>query len=190
MTTAHRLSRRDARRIAIRAQLLDESRPTDMMKTIRHLTMVQLDGTSAVAPSADLVLWSRLGSSYSPAALRAALEKHTVVDLRGKDFKACGRQYMDETRAFRVTGRPFFTDKLPNNFSHVGLLHLILPNARVINARRHPFDSLLGGYKQLFGKGQNFTYDMADLSAYYRQYYETMRHFVETGRQYAKLYKA
>lgn len=54
-----------------------------MMKTIRHLTMVQLDGTSAVAPSADLVLWSRLGSSYSPSALRVALEKHTVVDLRG-----------------------------------------------------------------------------------------------------------
>ncbi|MCE9621164.1 MAG: winged helix DNA-binding domain-containing protein [Actinomycetia bacterium] len=54
-----------------------------MMKTIRHLTMVQLDGTSAVAPSADLVLWSRIGSSYSPAALRTALEKHTVIDLRG-----------------------------------------------------------------------------------------------------------
>ena len=101
----------------------------------------------------------------------------SVVDLRGKDLKAYGRQYMDETRPYRVTDRPFFTDKLPNNFSHVGLLHLILPNARIINARRHPFDSCLGGYKQLFGKGQNFTYDMADLSAYYRQYYETMRHW-------------
>jgi len=83
VTTVHRLSRRDARRIAIRAQLLDKSRPTDMLKTIRHLTMVQVDGTSAVAPSADLVLWSRIGSSYSPAALRTALEKHAVVDLRG-----------------------------------------------------------------------------------------------------------
>ncbi len=82
-TTVHRLSRRDARRIAIRAQLLDKARPTDMLATIRHLAAVQLDGTSTVAPSADLVLWSRLGTSYSPAALHAALEKHTVVDLRG-----------------------------------------------------------------------------------------------------------
>lgn len=81
--TVHRLSRRDARRIAIRAQLLDKSRPTDMLQTIRHLTMVQIDGTSTVAPSADLVLWSRMGSSYSPAKLRDAIEKHTLVDLRG-----------------------------------------------------------------------------------------------------------
>ena len=58
-----------------------------------------------------------------------------------------------------------------------GFIHLILPNAKIINARRHPFDSCLGGYKQLFGKGQHFTYDMADLAAYYRQYHETMRHW-------------
>jgi len=100
-----------------------------------------------------------------------------VLDLRGRYLRAYGRQYVEESSTFRSTTLPFFTDKLPNNFSHVGLLHLILPNARIINARRHPFDSCLGGYKQLFGKGQNFTYDMGDLSAYYRQYYETMRHW-------------
>lgn len=83
VSPAHRLSRRDARRIAIRAQLLDKSRPTDMLQTIRHLTMLQLDGTSTVAPSADLMLWSRIGSSYSPSKLREAIEKHTLVDLRG-----------------------------------------------------------------------------------------------------------
>ena len=66
--------------------------------------------------------------------------------------------------AIASTDRPFFTDKLPNNFSHVGLAHLILPNAKIINARRHPLDSCLGGYKQLFGKGQHFTYDMAELA--------------------------
>ena len=132
---------------------------------------------SQVEGTAELPVLMRL--AYSIGRYRPDHKRYpeSVVDLRGKDFKAYGRQYMDETRAFRVTGRPFFTDKLPNNFSHIGLLHLILPNARVINARRHPFDSLLGGYKQLFGKGQNFTYDMADLSAYYRQYYETMRHW-------------
>ncbi len=132
---------------------------------------------SQVEGTAELPVLMRL--AYSIGRYRPDQKRYpeSVADLRGKDFKAYGRQYIEETRAFRVTGRPFFTDKLPNNFSHVGLLHLILPNAKVINARRHPFDSCLGGYKQLFGKGQNFTYDMADLSAYYRQYHETMRHW-------------
>ena len=102
---------------------------------------------------------------------------HTVKDLRAKDFRAYGRQYLDESRAYRSTDKPRFTDKLPNNFSHVGFIHLLLPNAVIINARRHPFDSCLGGYKQLFGKGQNFTYDMADLAVYYRKYHETMQHW-------------
>ena len=132
---------------------------------------------SQVEGTAELPVLMRL--AYSIGRYRPDHKGYpeSVVDLRGKDFKAYGRQYIEETRPFRATDRPFFTDKLPNNFSHVGLLHLILPNARVINARRHPFDSMLGGYKQLFGRGQNFTYDMADLSAYYRQYYETMRHW-------------
>ena len=82
VATVHRLSRRDARRIAIRAQLLDATRPTDFADVVRRLTVLQLDWTAAVAPSADLVLWSRLGSSYSSAELRSALADHSVVDLR------------------------------------------------------------------------------------------------------------
>jgi uncharacterized protein YcaQ len=66
----------------VRAQLLDASRPSDFIEVVRHLTMLQVDPTNAVAPSADLVVWSRLGSSYSPAELRAALEDHTVIELR------------------------------------------------------------------------------------------------------------
>jgi tetratricopeptide (TPR) repeat protein len=132
---------------------------------------------SQVEGTAELPVLMRL--AYSIGRYRPDQKRYpeSVADLRSKDFKAYGRQYLDEAKAYRATDRPYFTDKLPNNFSHVGLLHLILPNARIINARRHPFDSCLGGYKQLFGKGQNFTYDMADLSAYYRQYYETMRHW-------------
>jgi len=132
---------------------------------------------SQVEGTAELPVLMRL--AYSIGRYRPDQKRYpeAVTDLRGKDLKAYGRQYMDETKSYRATDRPYFTDKLPNNFSHVGLLHLILPNARIINARRHPFDSCLGGYKQLFGKGQNFTYDMGDLSAYYRQYYETMRHW-------------
>ena len=101
----------------------------------------------------------------------------SVKDLRPKDWRAYGQQYIEETRRHRQTDRPFFTDKLPNNFPHVGLLHLILPDAKIINARRHPLDSCLGAYKQLFGKGQNFTYDMLDLAEYYRSYHNTMQHW-------------
>jgi hypothetical protein len=100
-----------------------------------------------------------------------------VRELTGRDFRAYGQQYIEQTKTYRATGRPRFTDKLPNNFSHVGFAHLILPNAKIINARRHPLDSILGSYKQLFGKGQNFTYDMDELVMYYRQYHEIMRHW-------------
>jgi uncharacterized protein len=83
VATVHQLSRRDARRIAIRAQLLDATRPIDFTDVVRRLTVLQLDWTAAVAPSADLVLWSRIGSSYSTAELRNALDDHSVIDLRG-----------------------------------------------------------------------------------------------------------
>jgi hypothetical protein len=66
---------------------------------------------------------------------------------------------------------------MPNNFAHVGLLHAILPNATVIDARRNPMDCCFSGYKQLFAKGQNFTYSLRDIGAYYRDYVELMRHW-------------
>ena len=79
----HQLSRAEACRIAVRAQLLDRERPTDLLATVRHLTLLQLDQTAAVAPNADLVLWSRLGSSYSPHELRDALDELSLIELRG-----------------------------------------------------------------------------------------------------------
>lgn len=100
-----------------------------------------------------------------------------VRELAARDFRAYGQQYIDETKIYRTSGRPRFTDKLPNNFSHIGFAHLILPNAKIINARRHPLDSILGSYKQLFGKGQNFTYDMYELAHYYQQYHKIMQHW-------------
>ena len=80
--TVHHLSRVDARRLAIRAQLLDAPRPTDFLTVVRHLTMLQLDPVSAIAPSADLVLWSRLGSLYSHNQLRQAIDDRTLIELR------------------------------------------------------------------------------------------------------------
>jgi uncharacterized protein YcaQ len=82
VTTVHRLSRTDARRIAVQAQLLEAERPAGLLDLVRPLSMLQLDPTAAVAPSADLVAWSRLGSSYAPAELRSALGDRTLLELR------------------------------------------------------------------------------------------------------------
>lgn len=97
--------------------------------------------------------------------------------MRAIDWRALGLEYLDGAKRYRVTDKPIFTDKLPNNFPFIGLLHLILPNAKIINARRHPLDTLLGNYKQLFGRGQNLTYDIFELADYYREYCLTMDHW-------------
>jgi tetratricopeptide (TPR) repeat protein len=95
------------------------------------------------------------------------------------DAAACrrlGTQYIEDTRVYR-TDRPRFIDKMPNNFRHVGLIHLILPNAIVIDARREPMACCFGNFKQLFAQGQEFTYDIEDIARYYRNYLELMRHW-------------
>ena len=80
--TVHQLSRPDARRIAVRAQLLDGRRPAGLLDVVRHLTLLQIDPTAAIAPNADLVAWSRLGSSYAPAELDTALADRTLLELQ------------------------------------------------------------------------------------------------------------
>ena len=82
MAKVHRLSRQDARRVAVRAQLLQRQRPADLLSVVRRLTFLQLDPTSAIAPNADLIAWTRLGSPYSPGDLRAALDEHRLIELR------------------------------------------------------------------------------------------------------------
>jgi tetratricopeptide (TPR) repeat protein len=134
---------------------------------------------SQVEGTEELPTLSRLATSIGRYRRDRKQYPFTVRDLGGREFRALGRQYVEEASKYRTTDRPHFTDKLPNNFSHVGLIHLILPNAKIINARRHPLDSCLGAYKQLFGKGQDFTYDMTELAVYYRKYHETMRHWHE-----------
>ena len=99
-----------------------------------------------------------------------------LAELSDEELKQFGRQYIDDTRIHRH-GAPFFVDKMPNNFRHIGLIHLILPNAKIIDARRHPMACGFSGYKQLFAEGQQFTYDLADLGQYYRDYVELMDHW-------------
>jgi tetratricopeptide (TPR) repeat protein len=92
-------------------------------------------------------------------------------------LKALGDDYIARTRVHRVMGRPLFIDKMPNNFQHVGFIRLILPRARIIDARRHPMGACFSAFKQHFAHGQDFSYDLGDLGAYYQLYIELMRHF-------------
>jgi len=90
---------------------------------------------------------------------------------------ALGRSYLERTRVHRRTDAPFFIDKMPNNYLHIGLIRLALPNARIIDARRHPLACCLSVFKQLFARGQNFSYDLHELGRYYRDYVELMAHY-------------
>jgi predicted Zn-dependent protease len=101
-----------------------------------------------------------------------------LADLKPEDFSRFGEKYIADTRVHR-TGLPRFIDKMPNNFRHVGLIHLILPNARIIDARREPMACCFSNFKQLFASGQEFTYSLEDIASYYRMYGELMRHWDE-----------
>jgi hypothetical protein len=97
-------------------------------------------------------------------------------ELSDEELEAFGREFIDDTRIHRQ-GAPFFIDKMPNNFRHIGLIHLILPSAKIIDARRHPMACCFSGFKQLFAEGQEFTYDLTDAGLYYRDYVELMDHW-------------
>lgn len=100
----------------------------------------------------------------------------TLLDLSMDDWCEIGTDYIESTRRYRA-GAPYFIDKNPNNFMFIGLIRLVLPNAKIINARRHPLDSCFGSYKQLFASGQPFTYDLAEVGEYYLQYRRLVDHF-------------
>ncbi len=99
-----------------------------------------------------------------------------LTTLDPEYFARFGAQYLEQTRQYRGTGR-FFIDKMPNNFMHIGLIKLILPNAKIIDARRDPMACCFSGYKQLFAEGQAFSYDLSALGQYYRDYERMMAHW-------------
>ncbi len=100
-----------------------------------------------------------------------------VAALEPATLRGLGERYLATTRAHRKTSAPFFIDKMPNNFLYVGLIQMILPRAKIIDARRHPLGCCLSAFKQHFSRGQSFTYDLGDLGRYYRGYVELMAHF-------------
>ncbi len=99
-----------------------------------------------------------------------------LAELSPAEFARMGEKYLADTRAYR-SGKPFFIDKMPNNFRHIGLIHLMLPNARIIDARRAAVACCFSNFKQLFAAGQEFTYGIEDLARYYRLYVELMDHW-------------
>lgn len=100
-----------------------------------------------------------------------------LLELAAMHFETLGQDYLDRARMHRTEGKPRFIDKMPNNFPAVGFIHLMLPNAKIIDARRYPLDSCLSCYRQLFGKGQPFTYDLTDIGEYFLQYQRLMDHW-------------
>jgi tetratricopeptide (TPR) repeat protein len=116
---------------------------------------------------------------------------HSLLELSRPDWQRLGEEYLERTRAYRKTVRPMFVDKLPNNFLHTGTIHLLLPNARIVDVRRHPIACCWSNFKQHFARGQLFSYDLADLGGYYRLYVELMAHFdrVLPGRVYRVFYE-
>ena len=100
-----------------------------------------------------------------------------VAGLSSTELRALGERYLDGTRPLRKSGAPFFIDKMPNNCLYVGLIHLILPNASIIDARRHPMACCFSCFKQHFARGQSFAYALEDLGLYYRDYVALMHHF-------------
>ena len=130
----------------------------------------QIDGT--------LELPNILALAHKLRGRKAGKSRYPEVlhDLDADQFAEIGDRYIEDTRIHRQ-GAPFFIDKMPNNFRHIGLIHLILPNATIIDARRDAMDCCFSGFKQLFAEGQDFTYGLTEIGRYYRDYVGLMDHW-------------
>lgn len=100
-----------------------------------------------------------------------------VANMAPADFERLGAEFIERTRIQRKTDKPYFIDKLPNNWTYLGFIRLILPNAKIIDARRHPLDCCFSNYRQHFAKGQAFSYDLEHMGHYYADYVRAMAHF-------------
>jgi tetratricopeptide (TPR) repeat protein len=117
---------------------------------------------------------------------------NAIGDMSPERLAELGAEFIERTRIQRKTAKPFFIDKLPNNWIYTGLIHLILPNAKIIDARRHPMDCCFSNFRQHFAKGQAFSYDLADMGRYYADYVRAMAHFdsVLPGRVHRVIHEA
>lgn len=133
----------------------------------------QVEGTSElpyIGVIANTAGRNRADGLIYPRALR---------DVNPGKWAEMGQTYLDLSRIHRGEGKPRFIDKMPNNFPHVGLIHLMFPNAKIVDARRYPLDSTLSCYRQLFARGQSFVYDLTDIGEYFLQYQRMMDYWHE-----------
>jgi len=133
--------------------------------------------------------WS-LTASHKDAAVNSYPE--LLAGLAADDFRQLGERYLEQTRVYRKSDAPFFIDKLPNNWEHAGLIHLMLPNARIVDVRRDAMACCFSCFKQHFASGQDFAYDLRDVGRYYRDYVALMAHFEDVlpGRIHRVQYEA
>lgn len=152
-----------------------------------------LSSHSAVEGTMELPDVISIARALGGRKIRAESSRYPEVlaTLGAAECRALGEQYLERTRIQRKTGAPLFIDKMPNNFAHVGLIHLMLPAAKIIDARRHPLGCCFSAFKQHFARGQNFSYDLQELGRYYRDYVELMAHFdaVLPGRVHRVVYE-
>lgn len=132
---------------------------------------------SQVEGTAELPYLGRVATSLNRNRADGVNYPQAVRELKGPNFEALGRRYLEHASLHRVEGLPRFIDKMPNNFPNVGFAQLILPRAKIIDARRHPMDSCLSCYRQLFARGQTFTYDLTEIGEYFLQYQRMMDHW-------------
>ncbi len=114
-----------------------------------------------------------------------------LASFGAQDTARLGAEFIERTHIQRKTDKPFFIDKLPNNWNYLAFIRLILPNAKIIDARRHPLDCCFSNYRQHFAKGQAFSYDLAHMGQYYADYVRLMTHFdtVEPGYAYRVIHE-
>ena len=138
----------------------------------------QVEGTSELP---DMPALARSRKNYPASAIQLSPEERTAV----------GEEYLKRTSVQRLTDCPFFVDKLPNNWMFVPFIHLVLPNAKIIDARRHPLGCCLSNFRQHFARGQDFTYDLGDLGHYYADYVRLMAHVdaILPGRVHRVIYE-
>ncbi|KPL68248.1 hypothetical protein SZ64_09020 [Erythrobacter sp. SG61-1L] len=132
----------------------------------------QVEGTMELPDIPAMAMREARAAGLRPADWPAA-----AAAMDEKKLAALGAEFLDRTRIQRKTGKPFYIDKLPNNWAYAGFIHLILPNAKIIDARRHPMDCCFSNYRQHFAKGQGFTYDLEHIGRYYADYVRAMDHY-------------
>lgn len=152
-----------------------------------------LSSHSQVEGTMELPDIAAIARELSEKKLKREVSKYpeAIADLSADQLKALGESYLERTRIQRRSGRPFFIDKMPNNWIHIGLIALILPNAKIIDARRDAMATCFSAFKQHFARGQAFTYDLAEIGRYYRDYLDLMAHFdaIAPGRVHRVLYE-